>query len=147
MSDRYVITVAVASPSNPGRCVGAWMVRLGERARLQVANDLGECSTHRAALLTIAQALAAPRARRYPITVRTNQKAVVQGVERALGNAGLGHEDSDPAVAGVVAAVRAARERSDGVTFEHTPNATGDADLLAARDAAGEVSRQRRAPA
>ena len=123
------------------------MVRLGTKTRVQVVADLGVVSTHRACLLTIAEAIKAPRAHRHPIVVRCNQKAAVQALTRVGDNLVLnpGNEGLDEGELAVVDAIRAAyRSGVSRATFEFAGNSSGDADLAAVRDAARQVSDARR---
>jgi hypothetical protein len=141
---RYVITCAVSSPTNPGPAVGAYMVRLDVVSRLCVVRDLGaSVSTHRAVLLTIAEAIKAPRAQKLPVVVRTNQRAAVQAILGGLPELQL-HPGALALDEGVSAVLAASREVGATVTFEFVPNASGDADLAAARDAAQSVAATRR---
>ena len=143
---RYVITVGVSAPTNPGRVAGAWVTRLGERTRVTVF-DAGECSTHRGALATIGAALAAPRAATHPLVVRCNQLAAVQAAERVRSNLTLNPIDEglDEGEAAVARGLRAAFRVCGNVSFEHLRNDAGDPDLDAARGAATEASRKRSA--
>lgn len=141
---RYVITCAVASPTNPGPAVGAYIVRLDVISRLCVVRDLGESvSTHRAVHLSIAAALKAPRAQKLPVVVRCNQRAAVQAILSDLPELSL-TPDAPARDEGVAAVLDAMREAGVPVTFEFIPNASGDADLNAAREAASNLSAARR---
>lgn len=144
MTERYVITVAVASPTNPGPVVGAWVARRGTRVRpVAQAGELGVCSTHRGTLATILAALTSARAEALPVTVRTNLLPAVQALTAAVASGRDAAGAEAVVTAAIVGAVRAYQTSGSAVTFEFVGNDSGDPDLAAAREAASEMSRQR----
>lgn len=136
---RYRITVVAAARSNPGRAVGAYVVRLGTRTRLVAVEGVGIGSTHRAVLVTIAAALRADRGQRLAITLVTNQQSAIAGINSMLRD-GL---CSSVEMMGIRDAVVAAGVPVD---FVFKANGSGDVDLTAAREAAAAIISSRARP-
>lgn len=136
--DAYVYSCACASKTNPGRPVGVYLARRGTRVRTVAVNDIGVGSVYRGVMVTILRALRSERAAPLPIIVRCNQLPAIQTLHTMQR---YGDCSSDE-----VGAIRDAVRAADvPVTFEFVPNAAGDTDITAAREAASNiVAAQRR---